>query len=46
MVFWAERALAATVPRSPTWSYSAFTFGMDLPVALLSACGQPCADLA
>ena len=38
MVFWEERALAATVPRSPSLSYSAFTFCMDLPVAWASAC--------
>ena len=38
MVFCEERALAATVPRSPSLSYSAFTFCMDLPVAWASAC--------
>ena len=38
MVFWEERALAATVPRSPSLSYSPFTFCMDLPVAWLRAC--------
>ena len=43
MVFWEERALAATVPRSPSLSYSAFTFCMDLPVAWLRACkGRHC----
>ena len=41
MVFWEERALAATVPRSPSLSYSAFTFGMDFPVAWLRACKGP-----
>ena len=38
MVFCEERALAATVPRSPSLSYSAFTFCIDLPVAWASAC--------
>ena len=38
MVFWEERALAATVPRSPSLSYSSFTFFSDLPVAWPSAC--------
>ena len=41
MVFWEERALAATVPKSPSLSYSAFTFGMDFPVAWLRACKGP-----
>ena len=40
MVFWDDRALAATVPRSPSLSYSAFTFCTDFPVAWLRACSN------